>query len=941
MKIVPAIAILLICTGFIFGQIDNNQEPPGIDWKTIDTKHFRLIFPEAISADARRVANTLEYEYSAITKTIDYQFDRVPVLLTTQSVIPNGYFAMAPRRSEWYGTPFQVGAFDGEWYNLLASHEIRHVVQAGKIVNRGFNRVLGILGGQELVWGITNLMVPRWFWEGDAVLTETLLSKSGRGRDPGFDIGARALLLSGKEYAYYKAMLGSYKDFYSDHYTLGYLLVAHVRKNHDKMAWSHILGRTSFFTFYPFAFAACSKGIIGKGATEIYEAAMQEWKTLWREQQDSLMVSKVRQINKAQDVYTNYYFPQSDASGSIIAMKQGLADTRKLVSIDREGKEELLTRLGGFFTVAVNAGKATWSQLSVHPRWQKQTFADIMLFDLKTKQKRLITKRGKFFTPALSKDGKKIAAVRFTPNRQCRLVIFDVETAEIARVLPNPENDFIKEPDWSEDGKKLVFTRQNANGKALTIYDFESDRLRNVIPYCWQGITAPVFYKNYILFGSFYSGIDNIYAVDIKTGQPWQVTSRPYGACNPSVDFKRNTLLFNDYSIKGYNAVAMPLDTTQWTKSENVPDRTIKYYESLISQEQGRNIFDPADIPDKKYEIKSYNSFKNLFNLHSWYISPDSLNLGIGIKSTDLLNTAEMIYALYYNKNERSLGGMAQFSYGGFWPIIDVVAERRARAQTFQNSTGQKWDDYWWENSAGLAMRLPLNFSRGIYSQFLQFSLSAQVYHISGQEPFTRDYFNRKGEKGEGWFYPVTCGFLYQSTRRHVARDVMPRFGNAIGIAYKHTPFAGDYLGESIFASARLYLPGLMRHHAIRIAGNYETQRTGGYRFASEMIYPRGYSYDFYEQFYKVSADYGLPLLYPDLDLGKWFYLKRIKGMLFYDYGVGLKEGKRKYHRSLGFELLLDHHWLSFWIEFEGGYRYACRIEDREVRHEILFRIPM
>ena len=45
-------------------------------------------------------------------------------------------------------------------------------------------------GGQALA---NSLSVPNWFWEGDAVYQETLVSDQGRGRLPYFFNGYRAL----------------------------------------------------------------------------------------------------------------------------------------------------------------------------------------------------------------------------------------------------------------------------------------------------------------------------------------------------------------------------------------------------------------------------------------------------------------------------------------------------------------------------------------------------------------------------------------------------------------------------------------------------------------------------------------------------------------------------------------------------------------------------
>ena len=39
------------------------QDPPGINWKEIETSHYRVIFAEELSIEANLVANLLEANY--------------------------------------------------------------------------------------------------------------------------------------------------------------------------------------------------------------------------------------------------------------------------------------------------------------------------------------------------------------------------------------------------------------------------------------------------------------------------------------------------------------------------------------------------------------------------------------------------------------------------------------------------------------------------------------------------------------------------------------------------------------------------------------------------------------------------------------------------------------------------------------------------------------
>lgn len=215
-RVLTAVGLAALIAGPAFAQ----QSPPGLDWRRIRTERFNVIFPARITADAQRVANTLEHIYGPVSKTLKGPEKPVDVVLMNQVAEANGFVAMAPRRTVWFSTPPQGTGLSGEWYQLLAVHEMRHVVQNDRL-RRGFIRLAWLLSGEFGQSAMSHLLVPSWFWEGDAVGIETALSTTGRGRMPRFDLDIRALLLDGRRYSYYKALHRSYRDWYPSHYQIG------------------------------------------------------------------------------------------------------------------------------------------------------------------------------------------------------------------------------------------------------------------------------------------------------------------------------------------------------------------------------------------------------------------------------------------------------------------------------------------------------------------------------------------------------------------------------------------------------------------------------------------------------------------------------------------------------------------------------------------------
>ena len=87
------------------------------------------------------MANTLEYLYPLTSRTLGQKHNKTPILLSNRSNVSNGYVRLAPWMSEWYSVPLgdKMLGF-GEWYNTLAVHEVRHMVQYSYL-NRNLGRL--------------------------------------------------------------------------------------------------------------------------------------------------------------------------------------------------------------------------------------------------------------------------------------------------------------------------------------------------------------------------------------------------------------------------------------------------------------------------------------------------------------------------------------------------------------------------------------------------------------------------------------------------------------------------------------------------------------------------------------------------------------------------------------------------------------------------------
>ena len=192
----------------LFAQVySSDQNPPSLRWRQINTENFQVIYPAELSAEAQKITSVLETIVDRERKSIRVKPKKISIILQNQGVTSNGFVELAPRRSEFYTTPSQSFDFQS-WLNSLAIHEMRHVVQ--------FDKLTGNLNApffEQLALAIFGITLPAWFFEGDAVVTETALTDAGRGRIPEWSIALRANTLSGRRFSYSKNFLGSVRDF--------------------------------------------------------------------------------------------------------------------------------------------------------------------------------------------------------------------------------------------------------------------------------------------------------------------------------------------------------------------------------------------------------------------------------------------------------------------------------------------------------------------------------------------------------------------------------------------------------------------------------------------------------------------------------------------------------------------------------------------------------
>lgn len=923
-----SICFTLCAVSFSKGQnalfFNTDQYPPSIRWKKIATPHYDVIFPEALSEDGIRIGNILENVYPFLYPSLETLPHRIPIILGNQGVTPNGYVALAPRRSEWFHQRSQ-GWFTGttDWYTLLAVHEGRHAVQFDK-ANSGFTNLMGLCFGELGIWGFSMFSIPHWWWEGDAVSTETRLTPSGRGRLPEFEMGLNALLDTQPLYSIYsypKMYLGSYKDWTPDVYQLGYVLVDYIQKQYGERCLSRIIQRTSQWSFWPFAFSRAVKKETGKPLDVLYREALLDFKA---NKKPFPIHSQEIPSFPPSSLWTEYFSPHYAENGKIVAQKYGLDTPWSLVEISPTGKEKHLTFFiptePGATRTSIRNGKIVWDEEVPDIRWGKKAYSTLVVMDLKTGSKQRLTKKTRYFNPEFSPDGHRIAVVEFSEKAECKLVILDGNTGNPIQSFPSPENAFLQSPSWSSDGKALICVGQSNNRKFLYGIHVENGTFHKIWDFGHENIMNPVFWGKYILYSSPKLGITNICALDTLTQAQYLVTRVSYGAFGPQISPDSTRVLFSNYTAKGTRIGEIPLDPCTWILLDTIkvslnPPVEISYpwlkNDSLI-----------------QYPITDYSKWNSLWNLHSWAFLPLLPEYTLALFSTNLLNTTWIEPTLFFNSNERTSAFQLNVVHAGWFPVLRGSAGAGSRCAMYSNSQKEYEVDTWREKTLSMGISLPLNISRGHHGTFLTLNANGRYTEIQGKMHVEPD------EQGNGDLMATQFQTEFWHYTSYAPRDMTPLWAQRVIFSHASTPLKTTYRGMQASFRADFRFPGFLKHHRIGLELAWERQAPKNYRFESLFPFSKGYNAILYDNMKKIGVEYLFPLAYPDWALGHWVYVKRFKSTLFYDYTVGTTQANSHLYRALGVELRADVHFFTLPIPLDLGIRYVYCVEKKKAHLE-------
>ena len=681
--IASAVALLLLCLVqqplraqfFTAG-----DDPFRSRWYSIESENYRIIYPQGLDSLARVYAREMERYRKPVGLTSgylpgEYTRGKMPVVLHAYNSVSNGSVAWAPKRMDAYTLPQIYGGEAQPWTTQLAVHESRHISQMQFGLShamRPFNWFFG-----EMWNGLTaGIYTDISLLEGDAVIAETELTRSGRGRKADFLNYYMVCFDQGDLRDYDQWRYGSQKNYTPDHYALGYLSYGGMRWAYDRDDYTanyldYVSRRPWLFTIRETA----SIQTTGKDFVKAFPSIRDSVTTVWRADAEKRRpYMEMEQITPTPSKPVDYE-EILIVRDELFAVKHGFNHNCSLVKIElpddgdtKEGKdsddddddrfsEEFITHFGSYTGTLNHSplnGRIYWSESVPDARWTLKYTSRIRDMRSDGKKKKNLTRKGYLYNPVPSENLPLLAAVESRPEGGSRLVLLDADNGKRKMAYNAPDSLQLVETAWI--GDEIYVSGVSENGFGIYRLEREDSGAAGKA-YRWKEMLEPqpVQIKNFhsqhihgdvkLLFTCDRTGVNELYCLSTSDGSLHQLTSSRYGASDYQFDSTGDWLYCSSQTIKG----KMIFRTPSYALFNKVVDWRERYSwpiaEKLSEQARHRaeKLYGDTQIIEKEAERadtmtlsspRRYRKFPQMFRVHSW--APVYANIPVLMNANDL-----------------------------------------------------------------------------------------------------------------------------------------------------------------------------------------------------------------------------------------------------------------------------------------------------------------
>ncbi len=572
----PKRAVRLVCVVWLALSGSLRAQPgaenhPELRWYSIETEHFYVHFHDGTERSARLVAGIAEEVYQPVTALYDYRpGGKYHFIVRDHDDYSNGAAFFYDNKIEIWATPLDFelrGTHD--WLRNVVTHEFTHMIslQASmKITQRvpaiyfqaiGYEderRVDVLRGGPNVIvsYPLAMMVAPAWFAEGVAQFQ--VPGRAEDSWDTHRDMILRTATLDNRLLSYNemgvfgKNSLGNEKV-----YNHGFAFVAYLADRYGLETLKKVTrGLRGVFRL---TLDGALKQATGKTGQTLYREWVEWLQTRYAYQTREVLANRV-EGEVIEPVGQANFHPEWSPGGTSLAYLsnrgQDYLSQTQLVWRDLErGRERTLK--GGVayaFCWSPDGKRIAYADKSARGRGGSHYY-DLYLLDVASSKTTRLTVSARAHSPNWSPDGRKLVFVHGADGTE-NLGVLDLESRRARDLTHFAAGEQVYKPRWSPDGSRILFSLSRGRGRSLYVLDVATGAMEALLEDAHDardGVFSPDGGKVYFSWDK--TGIFNIYSMDLATGEITQWTNVTGGAFMPCVD-QRGRLIFSRFTSDGY-----------------------------------------------------------------------------------------------------------------------------------------------------------------------------------------------------------------------------------------------------------------------------------------------------------------------------------------------------------------------------------------------------
>lgn len=917
---------------------------PYLRWYTVETPHFRVHYHGGLEELAQRVATIAEYVDATLKPDLKWDPDEVThVLLTDDSEGANGSANTVPYNTvRMYATaPDDMSVLNDtdDWALLLMTHEHTHVLHIDNV--HGLPAVLNAIFGKRYA---PNQEQPRWIIEGLATAMESRHTSAGRLRSSLFDMYLRADVLEDNMLSI-DQLSHSMRRFpgVSLWYLYGSRFIDWILDTYGPDTFGAVsidYGQN----LIPWGINRSIRRATGATYPELYAGWKASLQRRYQAQRAAIEARGIREGRRLTHAGGSMgpprFVPHCGQSvgdrARVLFFRRDLHTTAGFYRLDldrpRQSEPTLVTRARG--SVASYDAECGFVFESIAPSVRRYALSDLFRQAAGTRSprgyesgRRRLTVGRRAGSPDVSPSGRRVV---FVTNRAgtTTLRIADyhpVDGVSNIRLLVNKRRwEQVFTPRFSPDGKRVAFGTWLTGGyRDIHVVDVDTGRVTKLThdrAIDQQPSWSPDGRTLY--FSSDRTGVSNVYAYAMKTGELRQVTNVVNGAYMPEVSPDGSRLLYVGYTSEGFDLFSMPLD----------PERFLPALPYVDLRPE------VVHVKDVSWPVRPYEVWPTL-RPYSYAIDYGDGAFGktvtVTAEGVDVTERHSLAAEVAVDLEEAIPQASLAYGFGGLPMDLSARVFRSVVPRSYtvgdrtpiirESVTGM---------SSGLGYGIPGEFS----SQFLAFSYSVNLFdqHLP-VDGYVDPYAPVPSEPHRGQLGLLHVGYNFRSTDSS-AYSISTEEGWTmdLGVDYASKYTVSDDSLYSVEGRIRGYflLPWL-RHHVLAMSlrggsagGTYPRRGffyTGGFSdepvldaYTSNLLQSafvlRGYEPSQFggNQFFLSNAEYRFPISFVERGLSTLpVFVGAVSGVVFADFGgafnrLNYEKPESDLHLGTGAELWVD-----------------------------------